>query len=63
ESAPRRVARKFGAQRRIAQAKFTFGEHLNPEGPHRTLAFYGKDWRMPSDTVAALWMEKLKGLE
>ena len=25
--------------------------------------FHGEDWRMPSDAVAALWLEELEGLE
>ena len=43
------------------------GEFISPEdfkypGPHKTRSVLWDDWRMPSDAVAALWMEELESI-
>ena len=66
-------AREAGPRRRRVQAfspwtktlpqgGFTPPEDFKYPGPHGTRSVSWGDWRMPSDAVAALWMEELESL-
>ena len=44
------------------QGGFTPPEDFKYPGPHGTRSVSWGDWRMPSDAVAALWMEELESL-
>ena len=46
----------------MPQGGFTPPEDFKYPGPHGTRSVSWGDWRMPSDAVAALWMEELESL-
>ena len=46
----------------LPQGGFTPPEDFKYPGPHGTRSVSWGDWRMPSDAVAALWMEELESL-
>ena len=53
----------FGHEAKILpQGGFTPPEDFKYPGPHGTRSVSWGDWRMPSDAVAALWMEELESL-
>ena len=69
-SRPRaKASRAYGASKgfprrgkALPQAGFTpAGEVKRNRAPMKA-RFHGADWRMPSDAVAALWLEELEGL-
>ena len=70
-SRPRaKASRAFGASKvfpcrgkTLPQAGFTPAEEGKRNGIPMKARFHGADWRMPSDGVAALWLEELEGLE
>ena len=53
----------FGSAKTLPQEGFIPAEVEKGRGPPVGARSHGEDWRMPSDAVAALWLEELEGLE
>ncbi|UQT49075.1 hypothetical protein M5E87_03425 [Flavonifractor plautii] len=55
--------KRFGAAKTLPQAGLIPAEDDRNMGSPWKRASMGRNWRMPSDAVAALWLEELEGLE